>query len=319
MTRSLSSNPEASGPWPALPYEAWKDTCETLHLWTQVVGKVKLALNPPENHWWHVSLALAARGLTTGPILFRQGIFEVQLDFIDHNLFVLTSDGGIKALPLVPRSVAGFYREFMDCLRGLGIEVSINPLPSEIKSPIPCDQDEEHASYDPEYSGRFWRILVRTASVMKRHRSRFIGKASPVHFFWGAFDLALSFFSGRRAPERPNADSMTREGYSHEVISCGFWPGNESFPEPVFYAYISPEPPGFRSVPVVPSAAFYSEQLGEYLLRYDDLRSADRPEEALLDFYRSTYEAAARLGKWDLESLERSDAADPGRKRPAGR
>lgn len=292
--------------WPALPYEMWKDTCETLHMWTQVVGKVKLALNPPENHWWHVSLGLAARGLTTGPIPYRSRTFEVQFDFIDHDLHILTSDGQVKTLPLVPRSVADFYREFMGSLRALGIEVVINTLPSEVKSPIPCDQDEEHASYDPDYSGRFWRILARTASILKRHRSRFIGKASPIHFFWGSFDLALSFFSGRRAPERPNADQMTREAYSHEVISCGFWPGNETFPAPAFYAYISPEPPGFQNASGLPAATFYSREFGEFLLPYDDVRSADRPGQELFDFFQGTYEAGVRLAKWDRESLERA-------------
>jgi hypothetical protein len=280
-------------------------------MWSQVVGKVKLVLNPPENHWWHVSLAVAARGLTTGLIPYRSRTFEVQFDFIDHALHILTSDGQTKTLPLVPRSVAEFYREFMSSLRTLGIEVSINTLPSEVRNPIPCDKDEKHASYDPEYSGRFWRILTRTTSVLKRHRSRFIGKASPIHFFWGSFDLALSFFSGRRAPERPKADRMTREAYSHEVISCGFWPGNEAFPAPAFYAYVSPEPPGFQSAPVLPAAAIYSSQFGDFLLRYDDMRSADKPEQALFDFYQSTYEAGARLARWDRDSLERAALGVP--------
>jgi hypothetical protein len=305
---SLSTH-EGTDEWPALPYEAWKDTCETLHLWSQVIGKVKLALNPPENHWWHVSLAIAARGLTTGPIPYRGRILEVQLDFIDHHLRILTSDGQTRTMPLVPRSVASFYREFMASLRALGIEVAINTLPSEVKSPIPCDQDEEHASYDPGYSGRFWQVLARTTGVLKRHRSRFIGKSSPIHFFWGSFDLALSFFSGRRAPERPNADRMTREAYSHEVISCGFWPGNEAFPAPAYYAYIWPEPRGFQNAPVLPPAAFYSPQFGDFLLRYDDVRSAPRPEQELSDFFQSTYEAGVRLAAWDRESLERETKA----------
>ncbi|HVP19406.1 MAG TPA: DUF5996 family protein [Spirochaetia bacterium] len=301
----MSNSRDAPDEWPALPYEEWKETCDTLHLWSQVVGKVKLALNTPENHWWHVAFALTARGLTTGPVPYRGRIFAVEFDFLDHNLRILSSEGGAKAVPLVARSVARFYREFMECLRALGIEVAINTLPSEVKDPIPCDQDEEHASYDPEYAGRFWRILVRTASVLKRHRSRFVGKASPVHFFWGSFDLALSFFSGRRAPERPQADRMTREGYSHEVISCGFWPGNEAFSTPAFYAYTAPEPPGFARAAVLPSDAFYSKQFGEFLLRYADMRAADRPDQALFDFCQSTYEAGASLGNWDRESLER--------------
>jgi Family of unknown function (DUF5996) len=300
-----SSQKETSAQWPTLAYEAWKETCETLHLWLQVVGKVKLALNPQENHWWHVTFGLSVRGLTTGPIPYRGRTFEVQFDFIENNLHILTSEGANKTIALVPRSVAGFYREFMQCLRALGIEVRINTLPSEVKSPIPCDQDEEHASYDPVYAGRFWLILRQTAIVLKRHRSRFIGKCSPVHFFWGGFDLALTFFSGRRAPDRPGADRITREGYSHEVISCGFWPGGETFPAAAFYAYASPQPAGFASAPVLPSAASYNDQLGEFLLRYDDMRTADRPEQALLDFFSSTYEAGANLAAWDRQSLER--------------
>lgn len=294
--------------WPALPYDSWQDTCETLHLWTQIVGKVKLALNPEENHWWHVPLTVTTHGLTTGPIPWngsRHRIFEVQFDFIDHALLIRASDGVNKIIPLVPRSVAQFYREFMECLRAMEIEVTINPLPSEIRSPIPCDRDDQHASYDPVCANRFWRILLETASVLRRHRSRFIGKCSPVHFFWGSFDLALSFFSGRRAPERKGADRMTREGYSHEVISCGFWPGGETFQEPAFYSYVSPEPPGLKSASILPSAAFYHPQLCEFLLRYDDMRTADNPEQALLDFCRSTYEAGANLAKWDRAALER--------------
>ena len=300
--------------WPALPYGEWKDTRDTLHLWTQVVGKVKLALNPYENHWWHISLSMTARGLTTGPMPCndRKGrVLEIQFDFIDHALCMLVSDGPRKVVPLIPRSVAEFYREFMQCLRALGIDVSINPLPSEIASAIPCDQDEQHASYDPEYAARFWQILLHTAMVLKRHRSRFIGKCSPVHFFWGGFDLALSFFSGRRAPERRGADLMTREGYSHEVISCGFWPGSESFQEPAFYAYAAPEPPGLKSSPVLPPAAFYHPQLGEFLLRYEDVRTSLDPEQALLDFCGSTYEASVNLAGWDRAALERQGRGAP--------
>ncbi len=294
--------------WPALPYMEWKDTCETLHLWTQIVGKVKLALCPPENHWWHVTFSVTPRGLGTGPIPWvgpRSRIFEIQFDFIDHELLILASDGARKTIPLVPRSVASFYREFMECLAALGIGVRINPLPSEIPSPIRCDQDEQHASYDPAQAGRFWQVLLRAAMVLRRHRSRFIGKTSPVHFFWGGFDLALTFFSGRRAPERPGADMITREGYSHEVISCGFWPGGESLPEPAFYAYAAPEPAGFKGASVLPQSAFYHPRLGEFLLRYDDMRAAADPEQALLDFCRSTYEAGANLAGWERAALER--------------
>lgn len=294
--------------WPALPYTSWKDTCETLHLWTQIVGKVKLALNPEENHWWHVSFSVTATGLSTGPIPWngpRRRIFEIRFDFVDHELLILCSDGALKAIPLVPRSVAWFYQELMECLAALEIGVTINPLPSEIPSPIPCDTDEKHASYDPVSANRFWRILLETVTVLRRHRSRFIGKSSPVHFFWGGFDLALTFFSGRRAPERAGADRITREGYSHEVISCGFWPGGESFPEPAFYAYVAPEPAGLKGAAVLPAAAFYHAQLNEFLLRYDDMRAADDPEQALLDFCRTTYEAGATLAGWDRAALER--------------
>jgi hypothetical protein len=297
--------------WPALPYTEWKDTCETLHLWTQIVGKVKLALCPPENHWWHVTFTVTAGGLSTGPIPWDgppRRTFEIRFDFVDHELLIMTSDGAVKAIPLVPRSVARFYRELMECLAALEIGVRINPLPSEIANPIRCDQDEAHASYDPVHANRFWRILLETATVLRRHRSRFIGKCSPVHFFWGGFDLALTFFSGRRAPERPGADLMTREGYSHEVISCGFWPGSESFPEPAFYAYAAPEPAGFAAAPVLPPAAFYHPQLKEFLLRYDDMRAAPDPAQALRDFCRSTYEAGATLAGWDRAALERPSA-----------
>ena len=294
--------------WPALPLEAWKETCDTLHMWTQIVGKVRLALSPPMNHWWHVPLYVTARGLTTSPIPVRgeQGrIFEVEFDFIDHNLLILTSDGATKAMPLIPRSVASFYQEFMASLRSLGIEVKINTLPSEVKNPVPCDQDEVHASYDPVYANRFWRILVQTDTVMKQYRSHFIGKCSPVQFFWGSFDLALTFFSGRRAPAHPGADSITQEATSHEEISCGFWPGDDHFPTPAFYSYTSPAPVGLETAPLRPAAAFYSQEMGEFLLRYDDVRSAPSPEQALLDFLQSSYEAGASLAHWDREALER--------------
>jgi hypothetical protein len=277
-------------------------------MWTQIIGKVRMALSPPVNHWWHVPLYVTERGLTTSPIPSHSengSTFEVQLDFIDHNLLMLTSDGMAKALPLIPRSVADFYREFMVALHALGIEVTINTLPCEVQNPIRFERDEVHASYDPVYVQRFWRILVQTDTVLKHYRSPFLGKSSPIHFFWGSFDLALSFFSGRRAPQRPGADHITQEAYSHEVISCGFWPGDERFPMPAFYAYTAPAPPGLETVSPLPAAAFYSSQLGNFLLRYDDLRSADSPEQVLLEFYRSAYEAGANLAHWDREALER--------------
>jgi hypothetical protein len=277
-------------------------------MWTQIIGKVRMVLSPSINHWWHVPLYVTERGLTTSSIPSpgeNGNIFEVHFDFIDHNLLILTSDGMTKALPLVPRSVADFYQEFMAALRTLGIEVTINTLPNEVPNPIRFEQDEVHASYDPVYVQRFWRILAQTDTVLKRYRSPFLGKSSPIHFFWGSFDLALSFFSGRRAPQRPGADRITQEAYSHEVISCGFWPGDDSFPAPAFYSYTAPAPPGLETVAPLPPAAFYSPQSGLFLLRYDDMRNADLPEQVLLEFYRSTYEAGANLAHWDREALER--------------
>jgi len=294
--------------WPALPLEAWKNTCETLHMWTQIIGKVRMALSPYMNHWWQVPLYVTARGLTTSPIPShggRSSIFEVHFDFIDHNLLIFASDGTTKVLPLISRSVASFYQEFMAALRTLGIEVMINTLPSEVQNPIPFDQDEVHASYDPIYAQCFWRILVQIDMVLKRYRSHFIGKSSPVHFFWGSFDLALSFFSGRRAPQRPDADRITQEAYSHEVISCGFWPGDDRFPTPACYSYTAPVPLGLENASILPAAASYSPQLGEFLLRYEDMRSASSPEQVLLDFYWSAYEAGATLAHWDREALEK--------------
>jgi len=274
-------------------------------MWTQIVGKVRMELSPFLNHWWHVTLYVTPRGLTTSAIPSHGGTFEVTFDFIEHNLSIRTSEGTTKALPLIPRSVAAFYRECMACLHALGIEVTINTLPNEVPNPIRFDEDEVHASYDPVYASRFWRILVQTDTIMRRYRSPFLGKSSPVHFFWGSFDLALTVFSGRRAPERKGADLMTREAYSHEEISCGFWPGNDLFPTPAFYAYTYPEPPGLKTASIRPTAAFYSQELGEFLLHYDDVRSDSSPEQALLEFFQSTYEAGATLAQWDREAVER--------------
>ena len=292
--------------WPELPFEAWKETCATLHMWTQIVGKVRMVLSPSINHWWHVTLYVNARGLTTSLIPYKQRSFEVQFDFLDHNLLILTDDGSNKLLPLMSRSVAAFYDEFMAALHTLGIDVTINTLPAEVTNPIRCDVDDVHASYDEEYAQRFWRILVQTERVMQQFRSDFLGKNSPIHFFWGSFDLAVTRFSGRRAPERPEADAMTREGYSHEVISCGFWPGNEASPEPVFYAYSAPEPPGLKEASILPNAAFYSSEMKEFFLRYEDVRTSTTPELDLLNFFQSTYDACATLGNWDRHNLERN-------------
>ena len=303
--RQNTSERETAELWPLLPYEAWKETYDTLHMWTQIVGKVRMELTPLVNHWWNVTFYLTARGLTTSPIPYRSRTFEVDFDFIDHNLFIQTSEGTSKAMPLIPRSVADFYREFMEALRSLNINVTINTLPSEVTNPIRCDEDVVHASYDPEYANRFWRILVQSDKVFKAFRSQFTGKSSPVHFFWGSFDLAVTRFSGRRAPERPGADRMTREAYSHEVISCGFWPGNDSFPAPAFYSYTYPEPPGLKTASIFPGQAFYSPEFSEFILRYDDVRNSGEPEKTLTDFCQSTYEAGADLAHWDREALER--------------
>ena len=243
--------------WPALPLEAWQDTYATLHMWTQIVGKVRLALSPLVNHWWEVPLYVSARGLTTSAIPYDLGIFEIEFDFLHHNLVIQTSQGQEKTIPLAPRSVADFYQEFMAALAELGIEVKIWRMPVEIPNPIAFDHDTQHASYDREYVTRFWRILLAADSVFREFRSRFIGKNSPVHFFWGSFDLAVTRFSGRRAPEREGADSITREAYSHEVISAGFWPGGGEIKGPAFYAYAAPEPAGYGQSPVRPGKAFY--------------------------------------------------------------
>jgi len=292
--------------WPALPLEAWQDTYATLHMWTQIVGKIRKTLTPLVNHWWNVTLYVTARGLTTSPIPYGAGTFEILFDFIDHQLYIHTSAGPTKRLALAPRSVAALYDEVMGALHALGIEVQIHASPDEVANPIPFAEDETHKSYDPEFANRFWRVLASTDCVFKEFRGRFIGKCSPVHFFWGSFDLAVTRFSGRRAPERPGADYMTREAYSHEVISAGFWPGGGEIKGPAFYAYAVPEPEGFKTQVVRPGAAFYHAGMSEFFLMYDEVRAAESPKAILLEFLQSTYEAAANLGKWDRASLERN-------------
>ena len=296
------------GAWPELPLEAWQDTYATLHMWTQIVGKVRLAQSPLINHWWEVPLYVSARGLTTSSIPCPTGSFEISFDFIDHRLDIKTSDGASRTIALYHRTVAGFYREFMEMLRSLGLGIKIWPMPVEIPNPIRFDQDVTHARYDPAYANRCWRILVTVDKIFKEFRGRFIGKASPVHFFWGSFDMAASRFSGRRAPERPGADKITKEAYSHEVQSVGWWPGGGDVTSPMFYSYCAPEPPGFRESAVRPGKAFYDTKLGEFLLSYDEVRAASDPRAALLDFCQSTYEAAAISAKWDRGSLERKPA-----------
>ena len=297
---------DRSKAWPELPLAAWKDTYATLHMYSQIVGKVRLALSPRMNHWWEVPLYVEARGLTTSPIPYRGETFEIRFDFLDHRLVIETSSGAVRTLALEPRAVADFHREVLAALRSLGIDVAIWRMPVEIPDPIPFDEDRKHAAYDPEYARRFWRILVTVDAIFKEFRARFQGKSSPVHFFWGSFDLCVTRFSGRRAPERAGADPVTREAYSHEVSSAGFWPGGAGIEGPAFYAYAAPEPAGFSRAPVRPAAAFYHPDLKEFLLMYDDARRAPDPRADVLDFLQSTYEAAAELGHWDRTQLERA-------------
>ncbi len=301
--------------WPALPLSAWRETYATLHMWTQIVGKIRLAQVPLINHWWNVTFFLTARGLTTGTMPYGARTFQMDFDFLDHELRIETSDGAAAAIALEPRSVADFYALAMRELRALGLAVRIWPVPVEIENPIPFRKDRQHASYDPEYARRLWRILARAERVMTEFRARFLGKVSPVHFFWGSFDLAVTRFSGRRAPDHPGApnvaDVVTREAYSHEVSSAGFWPGGGPGIEPLFYAYAYPEPSGFKDRPVAPAGASYSPELREFVLPYEALRSAPDPDAALLAFLQTTYEAAADLAGWDRASLERPAPAVP--------
>jgi hypothetical protein len=294
--------------WPELRLEAWKDTYATLHMWTQIVGKVRLALSPRINHWWEVALYVNAVGLTTSAIPYKQLVFEIQFNFLEHRLTIAICDGQQRVLQLRPQSVAAFYAEFMSALHSLGIDVHIWPMPVEIPNPIRFDRDTEHASYDPAYAQRFWRILTLVDPVFKEFRGRFVGKHSPIHFFWGSFDLASTRFSGRRAPERKDADPITREAYSHEVISAGFWPGGGDVKDAAFYAYAAPEPAGFKTAQVRPEKAFYSP-LGEFLLMYDDIRQSTEPEKLLMEFLQSTYEAGANLGNWPRAELERTTSS----------
>jgi hypothetical protein len=291
--------------WPALPLDSWKDTYATLHMWTQMVGKVRLALTPVVNHWWNVPLYVSARGLTTSRIPYGKRAFELWFDFIQHQLVLETNEGLVKTLPLAPRSVAEFYQEFKEMLRSANIDVKIWPMPVEIANPIAFDQDRVHASYDRGSVEKFWRILLSVDAVFNQFRAGFVGKSSPVHFFWGSFDLAVTRFSGRRAPERPGADAITREAYSHEVSSVGFWPGSGDVRGAAFYSYASPEPQGFKDTRVRPDTALYNKQLGEFLLMYEDVRKADSTVTTLLDFCQTTYEAAATHGNWERAALER--------------
>ena len=291
-----------SGNWPPLPLHEWQDTYRTLHMWTQIVGKIRMALAPPLNHWWQCTLYVNSRGLTTGPVPYTPGCFEIQFDFQKHKLDIVSSEGPAASKPLRAESVASFYGGLMESLASMGIAVEINPKPQEVADPVPFDQDFTHCSYDAEYAHRFWRILLSSAKVLERFRAKFIGKCSPVHFFWGSFDLACTRFSGRTAPPRKGV--ISGPAYSHEVCSAGFWPGGGAIDGPAYYAYAVPAPAGIDTEPIRPAAASWNAQLSEFLLMYDDVRQSPSPEHALYDFLESTYEAAARLASWDRASLE---------------
>lgn len=291
--------------WPSLPVGAWKDTYETLHMWTQIVGKVRLRLAPFVNHWWETALYVTPRGLTTSPIPHRRTSFEIIFDFTDHDLRIETEDGRRRVMALAPRSVADFYEELMGLLSSLSIDVTIDREPKEVPDPIPFDRDRTHDSYDREPVRRWFTLLLHADRILKKFRSGFVGKCSPVHFFWGSFDLTVTRFSGRPAPEREGADHITRVAYSHEVSSCGFWPGSGNIDEAAFYAYAAPAPPGFETAAVTPAQAFYNPKTQGFVLRSDDARRSADPARAVLDFCQSTYDAAADLGGWDRAALER--------------
>jgi Family of unknown function (DUF5996) len=295
--------------WPALPLAQWKDTYGTLHMWTQIVGKIRLALAPLVNHWWNVTLYVTPRGLTTSAMPYNDRLIRIDFDFIDHMVLIQTTDGSTKSISLRPRSVAEFYQEMMAAIGSLGMPVKIWTTPVEVPDRTPFENDHKHATYDPEYAQRVWRIMAQASRVFTEFRSRFIGKVSPIHFFWGAFDLAVTRFSGRTAPSHPGVPNCGRfvavEAYSHEVSSCGFWPGGGPVNEPAFYAYAYPEPQGFKDYPVKPQEAFYHTGMGEFLLPYDVVRNAKSPDEVLLSFMQTTYEAAATCAKWERRALER--------------
>ena len=304
--------PLASGPrevWPSLPLEEWADTYATLHMMTQVVGKIRLARAPAVNHWWHVPLYVTARGLSTSAMPHGDRTFQIDFDFVDHALRIDVSDGGRRRIDLRSQPIADFYAEVMEALRGLGVPVGIWPRPVEVETAIPFDRDVQHATYEPEHAHRCWQVLRRADRALAEFRSGFVGKCSPVHFFWGSFDLAVTRFSGRRAPEHPGgipnlADRVAREAYSRECSSCGFWPGSGAVQEPAFYAYAYPEPAGYPEHPVRPRDAYYSREMREYILPYEAVRRAPDPDRMLAEFFGSTYEAAAELGRWDRPELE---------------
>ncbi len=315
MTGASTLDPAARAEfWPALPYPEWAATARTLQLWTQVIGKIRLSLTPWINHSWHVTLYLTARGLTTGPMAYGLRGVEIRFDFISHELRILTTAGKIYVVELKPKSVAEFYREVMSCLAELGIRIEINPVANELPETVRLDQDEDDRAYDREYVSRFWRVLVQSERVFTIFRSRFCGKCSPVHFFWGSFDLAVTRFSGRPAPPHPGGvphlpNSVAREAYSQEVSSLGFWPGNPTMPQPVYYSYAYPAPDGFADAAVTPKEASFDSTLREFILPYDLVRQADNPDEMILEFAQTTYDRASALGGWDKEALEEKKPA----------
>jgi len=295
--------------WPSLSWDEWKDTAETLHMWTQIVGKVRLALAPRQQHWWNVPLYVSARGLTTSAMPIGAEFLEIEFDFVSHDLRFRLSTGSILSIPLRPQSVSDFYAEFQRCLTALRLQVPIHPVPVEVKDPIPFHEDTTHASYDADAAHRFWRVLMATERVFQQFSSDFVGKISPVHFFWGSFDLAVSRFSGRPAPVPQGADRVTQEAYSEEVISAGFWPGNGGFGKAAFYSYTVPAPPALSAATIEPQPAAFNTQLGEFILEYQDLQNSPEPDSVLLRFLQTTYEAGANLASWDRNALERSAAS----------
>lgn len=307
----MTSNPRADNDavWPSLPYARWKPTLTTLHMWMQVVGKVKLALTPLLNDWWNITFAVTARGMTTSIIPAGSRVFQVDFDFIDHHLTVNASDGASRRISLAPRSVADFYTEFMGNLEEIGIDVKINSHPVEVDEGIPFELDKVHADYDPLYVNRWWRVVLGVTRVLERYRTPFVGKSSPVHFFWGSFDLATTRYSGRAAPAQEYPTRWMALSAQHEQALAGFWPGNERFPEPACVAYTHPEPPGCRSAAIQPDAAYFQPELAEFILPYERVRLTANPDQAILDFYRSTYEIGATLAGWDRAALERADPA----------
>jgi Family of unknown function (DUF5996) len=292
--------------WPELKWMEWQNTADTLHMWTQIVGKTRLALSPLQAHWWNVPLYVSARGLNTSAMPYGSEFLQIAFDFVSHELQFSISTGASLSTPLRAQSVAEFYQEYQRSLAALGISVNIHAVPVEVANPIPFAEDREHASYDPQAAHRFWRVLMHADQIFQQFSSRFVGKVSPVHFFWGSFDLAVTRFSGRPAPVRENADAITREAYSHEVISAGFWPGNGGFGEAAFYCYAAPAPKGLDAVSIQPAKAGFNNALGEFIFLYEDLRHEPAPDEALLTFLQSSYEAGATLAQWDRNSLERA-------------